>query len=321
MSPEQAFGESVDQRSDLFSLGTVLYETLTGRQPFEGDNYMGVIQNIIHQNAPRPSRLGIDLPPGVEAILVKSMHKNRDSRFQSAREFRRAIEKHMGLDALNEATESLKSLLVADGATMLLPKTERARTQKRRLKRAITVAFVVAGVAGLAAIGYYFTPNTAMKGRIAEVLARSDKTSRDAGAVGGERTVFRGNDGRPRAGGLPFRRGRTAGAAVESEDRGGLALRRERSDGGFEARHEVKRLHGGRALFPKVRRPRRSPASLGRRKAPTSPRDDGEVRRPRPPNRVQRRRRAGCRSRRSLSPRSTSTAPTSATHPGASSSS
>ena len=135
MSPEQAFGESVDQRSDLFSLGTMLYESLTGCQPFYGENYMGVIQNIIHQNAPNPARFGVDLPSGVEAILLRAMHKNRDNRFQSAREFRQAIEKHMGLEALKDATENLRSLLAADGATMVLPKTERARNQKKRLRR------------------------------------------------------------------------------------------------------------------------------------------------------------------------------------------
>lgn len=174
MSPEQAFGESVDQRSDLFSLGTMLYESLTGHQPFDGENYMGVIQNIIHQNAPNPARFGVDLPSGVEAILLKAMHKNRDTRFQSAREFRQAIEKHMGLDALKEATENLRSLLAADAATMVLPKTERARTKKRRLRRSITVAFIVGAVAGIAALGYFCAPDT-MKGQIAEILAHTEK--------------------------------------------------------------------------------------------------------------------------------------------------
>ncbi len=183
MSPEQAFGETVDQRSDLFSLGTMLYEALTGHQPFEGDNYMGVIQNIIHQNAPKPSRFGIDLDPGVEAILLKSMHKNRDSRFQSAREFRQAIEKHMGLDALNDATESLKSLLAPDGATMLLPRTERARNKKRRLKRGFAVAFIVGALAGIAALVYVYAPDT-MRGRIAETLARSGKKSTTPSSAG-----------------------------------------------------------------------------------------------------------------------------------------
>jgi len=134
MSPEQAFGESVDQRSDLFSLGTVLYECLTGHQPFNGESYMGVIQNIIHQNAPHPSKFGVELPPACEGIVLKSMHKNRENRFQSARDFRIAIEKFLGLDALREANETLKSLLVTDGATVVLPKTERVRIRRRRAR-------------------------------------------------------------------------------------------------------------------------------------------------------------------------------------------
>ena len=82
MSPEQAFGESVDQRSDLFSLGTVLYELLTGRQPFASENYMGVIQNIINRDVPRPRQLVSDLPAEVEAIVGKALARDRDNRFQ-----------------------------------------------------------------------------------------------------------------------------------------------------------------------------------------------------------------------------------------------
>jgi serine/threonine-protein kinase len=111
MSPEQAFGESVDQRSDLFSLGTVLYELLTGRQPFASDNYMGVIQNIINRDVPRPRQLVSDIPPEVEAIAGKALARDRDNRFQSARQFRQRIEQYMGPAQLEATAGRLKVLL------------------------------------------------------------------------------------------------------------------------------------------------------------------------------------------------------------------
>jgi tRNA A-37 threonylcarbamoyl transferase component Bud32 len=176
MSPEQAFGESVDQRSDLFSLGTVLYECLTGHQPFNGESYMGVIQNIIHQNAPHPSKFGVELPPACEGIVLKSMHKSRENRFQNAREFRVAIEKFLGLDALREANENLKSLLATDGATVVLPKTERVRVRKRRAKKSIVVAISVMSVAAFAAIGYFLAPEE-IRERIAGFAEPSGSTA------------------------------------------------------------------------------------------------------------------------------------------------
>jgi len=200
MSPEQAFGESVDQRSDLFSLGTVLYECLTGHQPFHGESYMGVIQNIIHQHAPHPSKYGVVLPAASEGIVLKSMHKNRENRFQSAREFRQAVEKFLGLDALKEANENLKSLLATDGATVVLPRTERVRTRKRRVRKGVTVAFTIAAVALVAALGFFYAPDAVRKpladrlarsgtGTAAESPARDEQTGRrdvfSAGMTGG----------------------------------------------------------------------------------------------------------------------------------------
>ena len=172
MSPEQAFGESVDQRSDLFSLGTVLYECLTGHQPFHGESYMGVIQNIIHQHAPHPSKYGVELPAASEGIVLKSMHKNREGRFQSAREFRQAVEKFLGLSALKEANENLKSLLATDGATVVLPRTERVRTKKRRVRKGVTAAFSLAAAALVGALGFFYAPDTIRK-PIAGLVARS----------------------------------------------------------------------------------------------------------------------------------------------------
>ncbi|HET6349092.1 MAG TPA: serine/threonine-protein kinase, partial [Candidatus Krumholzibacteria bacterium] len=122
MSPEQAFGESVDQRSDLFSLGTVLYEMLTGKQPFASENYMGVIQNIIHREIPAVRDLNPEVSPAVELIVMRALAKNRDERFASAREFREAIEATLGADQLMRATASLPELLDRDAATRVLSK-------------------------------------------------------------------------------------------------------------------------------------------------------------------------------------------------------
>ena len=124
MSPEQAFGESVDQRSDLFSLGTVFYELLTGRQPFASENYMGVIQNIIHKEIPAVRDLNEEVPPAVEAIVMRALAKNRDERFSSAREFRESIEAALGLDGLMRATTGLPALLDRDSQTRVLSKAE-----------------------------------------------------------------------------------------------------------------------------------------------------------------------------------------------------
>jgi len=120
MSPEQAFGESVDQRSDLFSLGTVLYELLTGRQPFAGENYMGVIQNIINKEIPAVRDLNPAVPIDAERIVMRALAKDRDQRFSSARAFREAIEAVLGLDGLSRATAALPELLDREAATRIL---------------------------------------------------------------------------------------------------------------------------------------------------------------------------------------------------------
>lgn len=135
MSPEQAFGESVDQRSDLFSLGTVLYELLTGRQPFASENYMGVIQNIIHGEIPHVRDVVPEIPTEVEAIVTAALAKTREDRFQSAREFREAIEAYVGIVRLNATAGEVKVLLETDTATLTLPNPHIARKKPRPRKQ------------------------------------------------------------------------------------------------------------------------------------------------------------------------------------------
>ncbi len=92
MSPEQAQGEPIDSRSDIFSLGVILYEMLTGRIPFEGDNAIAVILKLVSDSFPPPSALKPDLAPEVEQVILKAMSKQPANRYPTAGEMALALQ-------------------------------------------------------------------------------------------------------------------------------------------------------------------------------------------------------------------------------------
>ncbi|HXK60660.1 MAG TPA: protein kinase [Acidobacteriota bacterium] len=93
MSPEQAFGESVDQRTDLFSLGVVLYEMVTGKPPFRGPNPLAVVGQVLTHCPPSVLQVNPELPAELDRIISKAMAKRREARYQSAREMMSDLQK------------------------------------------------------------------------------------------------------------------------------------------------------------------------------------------------------------------------------------
>jgi len=86
MSPEQVMGKLTDQRSDIFSLGVMLYEMLTGQAPFMGENVNAIMYQTLNVSPAAPSTLNVDVPEMLNFIVAKALAKDLDSRYQNARD-------------------------------------------------------------------------------------------------------------------------------------------------------------------------------------------------------------------------------------------
>ncbi|NIO40883.1 MAG: protein kinase, partial [Burkholderiales bacterium] len=139
MSPEQVAGKRTDSRSDLFSLGIVIYEMLTGTSPFVADNIHGVMYQTLNFNPPAPKSLNADLPEVLNYIIAKILAKNLDDRYQKAEDLANDLRQARS-DYLSGTTSSslLSSLPPAKPQSFQEPVAPLTRQEDKRTNPAGT---------------------------------------------------------------------------------------------------------------------------------------------------------------------------------------
>jgi Serine/threonine protein kinase len=139
IAPEQAQGQRVDEHTDIYSLGIVLYEMLTGAVPFTGDNFVAVAMQHINETPPRVSEKRPDVPPRLDAAVARALAKQPDDRFSTMNDFGRELE------------ACLNDVRAGEGAseTMVLspPRAHSAQRARRRPRVPVSAIFVALGVA------------------------------------------------------------------------------------------------------------------------------------------------------------------------------
>ena len=176
MSPEQSVGDTLDGRSDLFSLGVVLYECATGQRPFVGNNTRAVLSAILHQAPMAPAMFNPDLPPRLQQVISDCLEKDPDLRYQNAAGLRADL-RRVKRDLESGRTASLttgtdpRTVIGASGERTagettpppLTPQPPSAQTtplsspsaSTPRYSTRVIAAVLVVGLVGAAAFGYF----------------------------------------------------------------------------------------------------------------------------------------------------------------------
>ncbi len=147
MSPEQVAGKSLDERTDLFSFGVTLYEMASGRMPFDKDTDGATYGAILYEHPEPPSQWNPQLPPQLDAIIVKALEKDRSLRYQHASEMRADLQR------LKRDTESGRLPAVSGSVPVAGVASANRRLRRKVMGRVVLIALLVAG---LIAGGLYY---------------------------------------------------------------------------------------------------------------------------------------------------------------------
>jgi serine/threonine protein kinase/Flp pilus assembly protein TadD len=144
MSPEQVRAKNVDARTDLFSFGAVLYEMATGRMPFAGSSFGDICSAILRDQPTPPSQVNPQVHPGLEAVIIKALEKDRDLRYQHAAEIRADLQR------LERDTETRSYAPASSSTARKAQKTQRPKKALRwaafGLAALLLAAFITAGL-------------------------------------------------------------------------------------------------------------------------------------------------------------------------------
>jgi serine/threonine-protein kinase len=190
LSPEQARGERVDARSDLYSTGCLLYELLTGRPPFTGDSPVAIAYQHVRENPIPPSRVDPEIPGWADAIVLKAMAKDPADRYQSAGEMRQDIQRALsGMPVaaptrteLYQGTRRMGQGTMQAGPTSAIPAyrygaDDEPPSGKRRLWLWIAIGLVVLLLLGLGAYALNYASGGGGNISVPNVVGQSKKTA------------------------------------------------------------------------------------------------------------------------------------------------